>query len=92
VAGRTAAGQWWVSTSTGSGFVTNRWGTGWNEGARWRNILVGDFNGDGKAEVAGRTASGEWWVSLSSGSAFGARSRWARLFGAFVDDRNGTFV
>jgi hypothetical protein len=39
----------------------------------WLDVQVGDFNGDGKADLAGRVfQSGEWWVSLSTGSSFNA--------------------
>jgi hypothetical protein len=69
IASRTAGGQWWVSTSTGSSFVSNLWGT-WNEAAGWTDVQVGDFNGDGKADIAGMNSSGQWWVAQSTGSSF----------------------
>jgi hypothetical protein len=32
----------------------------------WRQLFVGDFNGDGKTDVAGLSLSGAWFVGLSS--------------------------
>jgi hypothetical protein len=76
IAGRNFAGQWLVGTSTGSlaaagsySFTNQLWTT-WNPTAGWQDVQVGDFNGDGKADIAGRTASGDWWVALSNGSSF----------------------
>jgi hypothetical protein len=70
IIGRTAAGQWWVGISDGSGSFSNQLWTTWNEAAGWQDVQVGDFNGDGKADIAGRTASGDWWVAISNGSSF----------------------
>jgi hypothetical protein len=71
IAGRNFAGQWFVSLSTGSGFTSTSYAwTTWNEGAGWQDVQVGDFNGDGKADIAGRTVSGDWWVAISDGSSF----------------------
>ncbi|HEV2946706.1 MAG TPA: FG-GAP-like repeat-containing protein [Gemmataceae bacterium] len=36
----------------------------------WRDVMTGDFNGDGKQDIVGRTAIGQWWVGLSDGSSF----------------------
>jgi len=34
-------------------------------------VIVGDFNGDGKADITGRVLqNGQWWTALSTGSAF----------------------
>jgi hypothetical protein len=34
------------------------------------DVKVGDFNGDGKADLAGmEQGSDQWWVGLSTGSA-----------------------
>jgi RHS repeat-associated protein len=66
---------WRVSLSTGSGFVTDLWPTdGWAIDKLSDNneeIIVGDFNGDGKTDVAhSRSEWGGWRVSLSTGSGF----------------------
>jgi hypothetical protein len=34
----------------------------------WRDVMAGDFNGDGKQDIVGRTAIGQWWVGISDGS------------------------
>jgi hypothetical protein len=59
---------------------------------------VGDFTGDGKADLVGRWAqTGQWWLSASNGTAF-ATNLWARWAGdspslswvdAQVGDLNG---
>src|SRR5262249_26240540 len=42
----------------------------------WRDVMTGDFNGDGKQDIAGRDFLGRWWVSLSTGSNFSAPQLW----------------
>jgi hypothetical protein len=72
-------GQWWVSLASASQggpaafrefFSTSMW-AGWNPKASWADVRVGDFNGDGKADLAAREVnSGQWWVAISDGSSF----------------------
>jgi hypothetical protein len=39
-------------------------------------VQVGDFNGDGKADLVGRVPdTGQWWVSVSNG-ATGSTTLW----------------
>jgi hypothetical protein len=64
-------GQW---TVTQPGVGTAVWAS-WNPAAPWTNLEVGDFNGDGKADIAGQVG-GHWWVGLSTGSGF-TTSLWA---------------
>lgn len=41
------------------------------------DVRVGDFNGDGKADITGRwLEGGSWWTGLSTNSSF-ATSMWA---------------
>jgi len=64
------SGQIWTGVTTGSSFTTTMWGA-WNPGVTWVDVLTGDFNGDGEADIAGRDLStGNWWVGLSNGSSF----------------------
>jgi autotransporter-associated beta strand protein len=63
-------GQWNVSMSTGSSFMTSN-GLSWsaNPAVTWTDVKVADFNGDGKSDIAGRWAqTGQWWVSTAMGS------------------------
>jgi hypothetical protein len=73
------SGEWWLAKSTGTGFENEKWGR-WSTGTgvTWVDVQLGDFNGDGNADLAGRVSeSGEWWVSASTGSSF-ATSNWGR--------------
>jgi hypothetical protein len=70
-------GQWWTAISNPSNaFTTSLWAT-WNPGVTWADVRVGDFNGDGKADIVGRwQQAGLWYVGLSNGSAF-TTTQWA---------------
>jgi hypothetical protein len=70
-------GQWWTAISNGTtAFNTNLWAT-WNPGVTWADVRVGDFNGDGKADIVGRwQQAGLWFVGLSNGSVF-TTTQWA---------------
>jgi hypothetical protein len=79
IVGRNAAtGEWWVAVNDGmGGFIHQRWGR-WSTAVDWLDVAVGDFNGDGRADIAGRVAStGEWYVAQSTGSSLVSR-RWGR--------------
>jgi autotransporter-associated beta strand protein len=74
IVGRYAAGgEWWTGISTGSGFTTSLW-TRWapdGPGITWVEVKVGDFNGDGMADITGRwLETGQWWTGISTGSGF----------------------
>jgi hypothetical protein len=73
IVGRWAqSGQWWMAQSTGSSFVNSLWGS-WsaNPLVTWTDVQVGDFNGDGKADLTGRwLQGGSWWTAVSTGSSF----------------------
>jgi hypothetical protein len=96
IAGRDlATGNWWVAKSTGGASFTNTVWTTWNPGINWVDVNVGDFTGDGKADIAGRDlAAGNWWVAQSTGASF-TTSLWATWNTAFtwvnvnVGDFNG---
>jgi hypothetical protein len=64
--GRANNGQWWLATNERTNFTTVLDG-GWNEAAGWRDVLRGEFDGDGLQDIVGRTASGEWWVARGGG-------------------------
>jgi len=57
-------GNWWVSTAGSDGeYTTTHW-------ARWpttslRQVLYGDFNGDGLEDIAGWLPNGDWRVGLA---------------------------
>jgi uncharacterized delta-60 repeat protein len=87
-------GQWYVGLSNGStGFTTTRWDT-WSTGATWVDIQVGDFNGDGKADILGRfQQAGQWWASISTGTGFNTHlwTTWSSGV-TWVDIHDGDFV
>src|SRR5207245_2795212 len=64
-------GRWWVALSNGStAFTSSRWGA-WPTTVTWVDVKVGDFNGDGKADITGRVLqTGRWWTGLSDGASF----------------------
>src|SRR5437899_6555673 len=61
----TKDGRWLVSLNTSviGGATTygapELWDT-WSPASMWRQLFVGDFNGDGKTDVAGLSTSGDW--------------------------------
>src|SRR5439155_478382 len=65
-------GRWWVAVSNGStAFTSSPWGTAWPTTVTWVDVKVGDFNGDGKADITGRVLqTGRWWTGLSDGASF----------------------
>lgn len=76
IAGRNSTGQWFVSLASGATsanvvFSTSQWGQ-WSTATTWSDVQVGDFNGDGRADIAGRSAIGQWWVNRSTGTSFSA--------------------
>ncbi len=78
--------------STGSSFNTGLWAI-WSTAVTWVDVQVGDFNGDGKADITGRVLeSGDWWTGVSTGSAF-STSLWATWSTAvtWVDVHVGDF-
>jgi hypothetical protein len=46
--------------ATGSSFTTTKWAT-WSTSVNWVDVQVGDFNGDGFADITGRALeTGKW--------------------------------
>ncbi|MFI7577753.1 S8 family serine peptidase [Micromonospora sp. NPDC049497] len=85
----------WVALSTGSSFGA---GSKWHEyfGAGEEIPMVGDVNGDGRADLITftRGTSADVYVALSTGSSFGPSQRWHTWFAASnetpaVGDFNG---
>jgi uncharacterized protein GlcG (DUF336 family) len=64
-------GDWFIGQSTGSAFVVTPWVSNFGTlGTAVENVFVGDFNGDGKADVAIHNSdTGDWFVGRSTGSA-----------------------
>ncbi len=89
IAGRVGTnGDWWIAKSNGtSGFTNERWGR-WSPNVAWNDVVVGDFNGDGRDDIIGRVGSnGDWWVAKSFGGSRFANERWGR-WSANVDWNN----
>jgi hypothetical protein len=75
-------GNWYVGRAATGGFAVEAWATNFgNRGAEREAVLVGDFDGDGRADVVLHDRlTGDWFVGRSTGSGF-AVSRWAASFG-----------
>ena len=54
-----------LAISDGSSFTKSVWDK-WSTASTWTDVLIGDFNGDGKDDIAGRDDLGRWVVGLSS--------------------------
>jgi hypothetical protein len=68
LAGRVqSSGQWYIAiTPNGSGTVSTTYAGVWNPAVNWSQVVVGDFNRDGRSDIMGRdSASGIWWCNLS---------------------------
>ncbi len=42
----------------------------------WRDVMTGDFNGDGKQDIIGRSSAGQWFVGVSDGSSSFSNQLW----------------
>ncbi len=90
-------GTWYVRLSTGTGFAGPGFATPWlvNIGIGSTTRLLGDVNGDGKADVlVFYGVVGDWYVALSDGAHFGGLQTWSSGLGPgstrqFLADVNG---
>jgi hypothetical protein len=71
IAGRNAAnGQILVALAAANQFVTGAAWTTFSTVTTFKDIVVGDFNGDGRDDIAGRSAQGQLLVAISTGTKF----------------------
>jgi hypothetical protein len=90
-------GAWFAGISDGAGnFTTGSSWAQWSSPQSWSQLFVGDFNGDGKADIAGMGFNGTCFVGLSNGNnTFITGAAWAQWSTApswsqlFVGDFNG---
>jgi hypothetical protein len=66
IVGRTNAGEWYVARNERTQF-TSAFNGSWNEAAGWRDVMMGDFTGDGQQDIVGRTSTGQWYVAKGGG-------------------------
>jgi phenylpyruvate tautomerase PptA (4-oxalocrotonate tautomerase family) len=86
-------GNWYVGVSTGAGFRVELWASGFgNRGDAVEEVFVGDFTGDGKADVVIHDKqTGDWYVGVSTGTGFRVEP-WASGFGNRGDAVEEVFV
>lgn len=64
-------GNWRMLASDGTAFRRGEVRAAWPAGVAWADITVGDFDGDGRADLAGRDPTSQLWtVSRGSTGAF----------------------
>lgn len=85
-------GQLMVSLNRGDSFLHESWGRLSNPSV-WSQLEVGDFNGDGLADVLAGEQGGHWWVAQNHEGAKFNNHRWGRFADyAWVDVLNGEFT
>jgi hypothetical protein len=71
MARNSGTGAWVVLVSQGGRFAAPTTFGKWSTAVAWQDVFLGDFDGDGRADIAGRRPrTGEWVVSRSTGSSF----------------------
>ena len=71
IAGRNSAnGQILVALAAANQFVTGAAWTTFSTVTTFKDLVVGDFNGDGRDDIAGRSAQGQLLVAVSTGTKF----------------------
>jgi hypothetical protein len=70
IAGRAESGEWWAAIANADtvGFTNTLLGV-WSSNEGWNHVNVGDFNGDGAADVVWKADNGRWWGLISNGTA-----------------------
>jgi hypothetical protein len=88
VAGFGVNGAWFVGQSNGvNAFVTGAAWEQWSNAASWRQVFVGDMNGDKKDDIVGFGATNLWFVGLSNGTNhFTTGAAWADWSSLKVSD------
>jgi cyclophilin family peptidyl-prolyl cis-trans isomerase len=64
-------GVWYASLNQGDGTGSTRSMGIWAPKANWRDVTVGDYNGDGIDDFAGRASSGAWYAALGKADGTG---------------------
>jgi hypothetical protein len=85
-------GQWFAELSSGRALTTSLWDA-WSTAVTWADVQLGDFNGDGQADLAGRALqTGQWFVGLSTGIALTTSQwdAWSTIV-SWADVRHGNF-
>jgi len=103
LAGRNQTGAWYVIAKTGGTvtaptFTSSLWIAGQQTVRELSDLVVGDFDGDGKDDIAGRRTNGTWWYIHEQGGSIVASpmARWTTnmawsmvVVGNFTGDASG---
>jgi subtilisin family serine protease len=73
--GNAGDGRWFISRSTGTSLQNGAWGSVGSHLAL-ASALVGDFDGDGRADIAVRSASDGYWSVVRSTGTSGQTETW----------------
>lgn len=75
---RSHTGGWFVARNLGTSFSSRTFMGTWNEAANWRDVIQGDFDGNGRMDVLGRTSSGDWWLAAQTSNGLFQNKYWGK--------------
>ena len=87
-----SSGELWVSLNRSSNFFHQRWGQ-FSNPSGWSELIVGDYNGDGRPDLLGGEIGGHWWLAQNYEGTKFQNHRWGRFADfAWLDVLEGEFT